>query len=83
MCQNVVMRDVQSNECVCNEAGQGARTGQNDTDAITGRVCEKMQTFLRDDLSLLRVSAPTKNDRSMGPTDAPRISASLNRLSVI
>ena len=78
------MRDVQSNECVCNEAGQGPRTGQNDTDAITGWVCQKIQTFLGDDLPACSVvSAPTKNDQSKGPTDAPRISASLNRLSVI
>src|SRR5438874_8602747 len=53
MCQTVVVRNVQSSERVCDQAGQGARTGENDADTIACRVCEKMQALLRDSLSLL------------------------------
>src|SRR5205823_13830736 len=53
MCQTVVVRNVQSSERVCDQAGQGARAGENDADTIACRVCEKMQALLRDSLGLL------------------------------
>ena len=54
MRDTVVVRNVQSSERVCDKTGQGAGAGKNDSDAIAGGVCQKMQALLRDCLGLLR-----------------------------